>query len=413
MCHFATLLLVAAFCGASAITLNDAVASLCPDIQEALGGLTILNTLVASVGETEIDIPEGGLVVAAPTDAAFLTLLDTLGSDAASLQSNTELVASVLSLHLGVTATTSDSTAVTLLGESMSFTVDDTLTGLEDFIAAVGDGESAAIKTETTTADVEAVVSCPGQTAFVISSVLIPAVGDEVAEAPAEAPESSLPAPITIGDVAAGLCPAIQGALVDFPTLVSLIETTSDVELELPGGATLEDIEDIPSSIVIAPTEEAFAKLFEVTGTDLPKDTIAAVLKVHVGGYSAEDPEFVPTLAGEDITFTVDGEPTTLAEFIAAVEAGSETAVVKTPASEATAAGVVQCEDQTAIVVDTVLLPADIAAAVAEEPEEEEAMAPAPMEEEEAEAPAPAQSGAAGKAFTVAAAVVAAAAMLA
>eukprot|EP00890_Picochlorum_soloecismus_P000018 jgi/Picsp_1/1016/NSC_04500-R1_major secreted immunogenic protein mpt70 len=195
-------LCIVALCAAqaSAVTLGEAVASLCSPALDALQSpdFSSLNAALDAASTVDVgDIPSGELVVVAPTNAAFSQALEALGTTIEDVASNTELLTSILAVHVAVATDLESETAGTLAGNQLMFMSQGKEVGLEtlggDTVAGTG-----SVMGPLNSANVGSIISCPDekQTILVADSVLLPtalAPGPTVAPEP-EAPEPSAPA---------------------------------------------------------------------------------------------------------------------------------------------------------------------------------------------------------------------------
>ncbi|KAL4542179.1 hypothetical protein Ndes2526B_g06659 [Nannochloris sp. 'desiccata'] len=104
------------------LTIGALVGSVCPDISAVLGGddfSTLFEFLTdPEIAATEITLPEGVVVVAAPTNDAFKKLIAAVGPAAAA---NKTIVTEILANHIATATAASDTTATALSGETMGF----------------------------------------------------------------------------------------------------------------------------------------------------------------------------------------------------------------------------------------------------------------------------------------------------
>ena len=207
-------------------TIGGLLSIACPQIKRAINtsDYSILYGLLTrpDVANTKIVIPPGDIVIAAPNNAAFTSLLGKLDP---KLAENTTVVVDLLANHIAVasSATTTDP-AVALSGAPMNFWkapagADPTPVSIDTLIAdetrtgAITDGDNDIAK-------VAAAVSCAseGQYAFAIDKVLVPAAY-EAALTPAAAPGSApalAPAASSAKTVTFGLAAAVAMAVAVF-----------------------------------------------------------------------------------------------------------------------------------------------------------------------------------------------------
>ena len=204
------------------ITIGALVDSLCPAAKDALAPLTILNTLLPMVKDTEIELPPGPVVLVGPTNTAFTNLLSAAGVSPSD-STNITRVTAILAQHLAVAVNTDSTTADAVSGEVLSFMNAGSSVSLAtlaaDAAGQITDSDSLQ------TANVEGAVAC-GTTAyvFVVDTVLIPSAYTPTAPTPAAEPTtpdvvspSPVPAPapassaLSFSSVSSGL---IAGAAV-------------------------------------------------------------------------------------------------------------------------------------------------------------------------------------------------------
>jgi len=134
---------------------------------------TVLVQAVEAAGLVEALSADGPFTIFAPTDAAFATLLETLGLSAEELLANTELLTGVLQYHvvagsLKAADLTNGQTLTTLAGLDLTVTVDGSTVMINDATVV--------------SADVEA----SNGVIHVIDKVLVPATVTEIATASVE-----------------------------------------------------------------------------------------------------------------------------------------------------------------------------------------------------------------------------------
>ena len=180
------------------VTIGSLIGSVCPGIKNVLADSNF-STLVKFVSDpdianTEITIPKGTVVIAAPTNAAFATYI---GSVNAELLANKTVIAEILANHIAVAAAPSDDTATTLYGETMGFWtemggVGGNMAPTPTGIAALAATSKNGVITDSPADEMAKVVgsvacAAEGQYAFGIDTVLVPAKYDP-APVPAPAP---------------------------------------------------------------------------------------------------------------------------------------------------------------------------------------------------------------------------------
>jgi uncharacterized surface protein with fasciclin (FAS1) repeats len=214
---------------------------------------TVLLAAVEAAGLTAVLDETGPYTVFAPTDAAFVALLDALGTDAETLLADTELLTSVLLYHVvpgtfyaeDVAELDSASIATAFWGSTVDITVNDE--------GVFVDGASVVA------ADIEAA----NGVIHVIDSVIVPSEDEGILREFPAGEES-------IVEIAAGN--------EDFSTLVAAV-LSSEVAADYLTNAQFVT--------VFAPTNDAFAALLEALGLsaeDLLAETelVTEVLAYHV-----------------------------------------------------------------------------------------------------------------------------------
>ena len=306
----AALLLGVTACGADqndASVVEEPVASDIVDVAVAAGAFP---TLVAALGAADLVDTlkgDGPFTVFAPTEGAFVELLEALGVTAGELLANTELLTSVLLHHVVPGKVMSADLAGA--SELMVTTVQGGEVSVTEYMGSVTIDEATVV-----TADIEA----SNGVIHVIDKVLLPVVEEPVAS--------------DIVDLAVA-----SGA---FPTLVAAL-----------GAADLVDtLKGDGPFTVFAPTEGAFVELLEalgVTAGELLANTelLTSVLLHHVvpGKVMSAD------LAGasELMVTTVQGGEVSVTEYMGSVTIDEATVVT---ADIEASNGVIH-------VIDKVLLP--------------------------------------------------------
>ena len=259
-------------------------------------------TLVAAVqaaGLVDVLSGPGPFTVFAPTEEAFAAALGALGMSAEELLADVDLLTAVLTYHVLPVAAPAE-VVVTLDGESVA-----TVAGSDVMISI--DGSSVMVNDATVvTPDIQA----SNGVIHVIDTVLLP-------PAPEPTPAATeAPAPDPTEAPAATEAPAMPGTIVEvavesgaFPTLVAAVQAAGLVET-LSGEGPFT---------VFAPTEEAFAAALDALGMSAEElladvDLLTGVLTYHVLPLAAPaelvltlDGESVTTVAGSDVTITIDG----------------------------------------------------------------------------------------------------------
>jgi uncharacterized surface protein with fasciclin (FAS1) repeats len=224
---------------------------------------TVLLAAVAAADPAFLEIlsdPEAGVTVFAPTDAAFVALLEALGLTAEEVLANTELLNTVLAYH--VIPGIFDSTAVVAADGALIGTY------LNNAVLAIAVGEAGVTINDANVVAVDVFAS--NGVVHVIDAVLVPDLGDsEMMEM--EEPTLSI-AEIVVAAASAEDAPEftvlLAAVLAADPSIVDML--TND------GPYT-----------VFAPTDAAFGALLEalgVTAEDVLADTelLNTVLAYHV-----------------------------------------------------------------------------------------------------------------------------------
>ncbi|KAG7670246.1 hypothetical protein Ndes2526B_g06657 [Nannochloris sp. 'desiccata'] len=182
-------------------TIGGLVGAACQGIKDVLAAenFSILAGLLTDpeIAATEITLPEGVVVIAAPTNAAFETLIAAVGPAAAA---NKTILTEILANHIATAAKASDTTATALSGETMGFWTE--MGGVGGNMAPVPTGIAAIAASKTgiisdtpvdELAKVLGAITCTaeGQYAFGIDTVLVP---EKYTPKPAPAPTPG-PAP--------------------------------------------------------------------------------------------------------------------------------------------------------------------------------------------------------------------------
>ena len=146
-------------------------------------------------------VPPGELVIVAPEDSAFTSLLAELsaaGIDYSALVANQSMVVGLLAEHVAVASSTAATTATTLSGNTLTFVTNGVAGSIETLVQA---GKGSIVDGGSLTApNVNAAIQCTGFVLFSVDSVLVPkqyasalkpASAPAVAPSPAPAPKSS------------------------------------------------------------------------------------------------------------------------------------------------------------------------------------------------------------------------------
>ncbi|MCU0476776.1 MAG: fasciclin domain-containing protein [Anaerolineae bacterium] len=225
--------------------------------------------------------PEAGITVFAPTDAAFVALLEALGATAEEVLANTELLNSVLAYH--VVPGIFDAEAVVGADGALIGTF------LKNGALAVTVTEEGGVMVNESNVVAADVLASNG-VVHVIDAVLVPAAGEEMEGEMMEMEEPTL-------SIAETVIAAAESA--DAPEFTVLLAAVLAADPSIADMLT----NDGPFT-VFAPTDAAFAALLEalgVTAEDVLADTelLNAVLAYHVvpGSFDAAT---VVAVAGEE-----------------------------------------------------------------------------------------------------------------
>lgn len=244
--------------------------------------------------------PDGAWTVFAPTDAAFVALLEALETDAATILADTELLNSVLAYHV-VPGIIPAADVVALDGALLG-------TLLDGYALEISVSDEGAFVNESTivATDIEA----DNGIVHVIDAVLVPDMSDDMMDEDMDDMDMMEDA-VSIAET------VIAATEADEPQFTVLLQAT----LALPDVATL--LTNNGPFTVFAPTDEAFVTLLSELGMsaeDLLSNTelLTDVLTYHVapGNFYAEDileataegEINVATLSGEAVTVSFDGE---------------------------------------------------------------------------------------------------------
>jgi len=377
------------------------VDGLCSEAKEGLEANTVLGLAIEQAKDVEITLPEGeDVVVVAPSDEAFNKALAELALTPEELLGNSDLLTSVLALHLGAAPTDASTEATTVSGPEIMFMDGDDPATLADLQTA----DTPTIEEGDTTAAVNEVIACDeGATVLFVDSVLIPgAPAPGPAPAPADGP---VPAPaLTIGGLVDATCPDIKDVIAseNFSTLRGFLfdAEIAGTEIDLPEGVV----------VIAAPTNDAFEEFLSKLDPEVAanKTIVTEILANHIATAETASESFGTTLGGAQMGFWtmmggVGGNEAPVPTEIAELASSSENGVItdSDPVDEmANVAAAVDCADdgQYAFAIDTVLVP--------EKYTPEPAPAPVPASGTSPE-PAPAPSSAAGVASMGFAAVIA------
>lgn len=244
--------------------------------------------------------PDGVYTVFAPTDAAFVALLEELGMTAEEVLANTDLLNEVLLYHVVPGLFYAED--VVALDGALLGTV---LPGAALSVSVTDDGAFVNDSTIVNT-DIEAA----NGVVHVIDAVLVPDMGDDMMDE--EMDEEMMDDSVSIAET------VIAAASADAPQFTVLLQAV--VAAGLDGLLT-----DGGPFTVFAPTDEAFVAALDALGLTAEElladtDTLAAVLAYHVvpGTFYAEDVlavadamegefEIATALSGTTVTISFDG----------------------------------------------------------------------------------------------------------
>lgn len=228
---------------------------------------------------------EGSYTVFAPTDAAFVALLEQLGMTAEEVLGNADLLNAVLAYH--VVPGIFDSTYFTTILGGEEAAVESFVLGtlLPEQALGFAIGEQGLMVNASNV--VAADVAASNGVVHVIDAVLVPAMGEEDAMTEEETMEESteeMTEPVSIAEIVVA---SAGGEAPEFTVLLAAVQAAdpSIIDALTNGGPWT----------VFAPTDAAFAALLEALGTTpeaLLADTelLNTVLAYHVvpGTISAE-----------------------------------------------------------------------------------------------------------------------------
>ena len=150
---------------------------ICTPAQDVLAGedFTTLSAALAAAKDVDVgDIPAGNLIVIAPTNDAFAAALEELKLTPEELLADTDLLTSILAVHVGVASGDSAESATDIAGNKLSFDVAGSPATLSAVEAAT---DGISITGPSNTVDVSTPLTCVGgsQVYFPSSGVLLPA----------------------------------------------------------------------------------------------------------------------------------------------------------------------------------------------------------------------------------------------
>ncbi|WPT10783.1 hypothetical protein PSENEW3n2_00001955 [Picochlorum sp. SENEW3] len=175
--------------GAGAVTVNDAVASLCPDAQNALtttGQFNTLQAILGVIGDADITLPEGQKeIFVLPTDAAFNDFLSANGLTAEQALADPELLARVLTVHVGVATNNGASIADTVSGNKMRLlTYSDAKVPLTSVPAGTAPATDLQVQGPMNKVPIETTISCDGNKYVLVAGAVLDPKPVEDAPAP-------------------------------------------------------------------------------------------------------------------------------------------------------------------------------------------------------------------------------------
>lgn len=146
----------------------------CSGVQQAASSLTILTGLLGVVKDVNVTVPPGEIVVVAPVDSAFTSLLLKIGIAQADLATNMTLVASLLREHVAVAPSGASTTATTLTGNTLTFKTNGVAAPIDALVTA---GKGSIVDSGSlTTPNVSVSIQCGASGPFVfgVDTVLVP-----------------------------------------------------------------------------------------------------------------------------------------------------------------------------------------------------------------------------------------------
>lgn len=257
--------------------------------------------------------PDGLYTVFAPTDAAFVALLEELGLTAEELLADTDLLNEVLMYHVAPIAF--DSTSIAELDGALLGTL------LEGTAVSISAGEDGVFIDDSEVINVD--ITASNGVVHVIDSVLLPPMGDDMMEEDMEEDmdEEEMMEAVSIAET---VIAATEAETPEFTVLLEAVVTAGLAEVLTNNGPFT----------VFAPTDEAFAAALEALGLTAEElladvDTLTDILAYHVvpGTFYAEDViagteamggslEVATALNGTTATIAFDGETATINEAI-------------------------------------------------------------------------------------------------
>jgi len=302
------------------------------DVVVASDALTVLEAAVIKAGLVDTLNSEGPFTVFAPTDAAFVALLDMLGDDYNSLEDfdtegELELLKNILLYHVVPAKVSSTDLAAGEVGTALADNSIEVVDNDGTFVIS----DASDVNANISTVDIMA----SNGVAHVIDKVLLP-------------------------QAAIDFIASLQ------PTIVELAIATNDLSL-LVGALQQADaglVELLGTEgpfTVFAPTNDAFTTLLDELGDDYneladfdtedEKEMLATILKYHViagaAAFSTDlsNEQMITTALGEDVTINLTGG--------VSIQDATDTDAAVTTADVAAKNGVVH-------VIDKVLLPQTI-----------------------------------------------------
>ena len=321
----------------------------------------------------------------APSDDAFIAAIGNLGLSAAAVLADTDLLKTLINLHLVAVPSLNATTGSTLGGDELELFVDDSPATLEEFITSeIGVVfPSVALVGGAEVATADQVVQCPGGgavAAFVDTVLLPPTTATAPAAAPGPAPAET-PISTTIGGLVGLACSGITDVLAtdNFSILYGLL-TRPDVantKIVIPPGEI----------VIAAPTNAAFTSLLGKLDPKLAENTTVVVdlLANHIAvASSATTTDPAVALSGAPMNFwkaPAGADPTPVSIDTLIADETRTGAITDGDNDIAKVAAAVSCasEGQYAFAIDKVLVPAAYEAALtpAAAPGSAPALAPA------------------------------------
>ena len=145
------------------------------------------------------DVPEGNVTVfVAPTDTAFEAVLKALNLDVDELLKDTELLTSVLGVHVGSAANAEATSATLVSGDILTFSINGAETPLITFDDSTA---GATVLGPANNATTSATLGCKSNTQFffLVDTVLLPGPTPGPGPSPAPSPSAGFAATAMAG----------------------------------------------------------------------------------------------------------------------------------------------------------------------------------------------------------------------